>query len=116
MENTEIILSKDALKKFNELSKKSITSKNDFTIVKAIHKKANLILQNKNYGNPIAKKLIPKYYKEKYNVRNLFRVELPFYWRMLYSLTSENEITIIALVVDITNHDDYNKKFGYKKK
>ena len=38
-------------------------------------------------------------------------------WRMLYTLTNgETEIEIIAFVLDIMDHDKYNKKFGYKKK
>ncbi|MFZ2455999.1 MAG: hypothetical protein WAX07_05945 [Candidatus Altiarchaeia archaeon] len=48
---------------------------------------------------------------------NLFRIELPNYWRMLYTLTSgESQIEIIAFVLDIMNHRNYDKKFGYKKK
>jgi len=54
---------------------------------------------------------------EKYGVKNLFRVELPHYWRMLYTLTNgESEIEIIAFVLDIIDHKEYNKKFRYKKR
>jgi len=56
-------------------------------------------------------------YVEKYGITNLFRVELPNFWRMLYTLTnSESEIEIIAFVLDIIDHKKYNKKFGYKNK
>jgi hypothetical protein len=52
----------------------------------------------------------------KYDVKNLFHVELPNYWRMLYTLTDdETKIEIIAFVLDIINHSTYNKKFGYKR-
>ena len=35
---------------------------------------------------------------------------------MLYTLTEgETEIEIIAFVLDVIDHDKYNKKFGYKK-
>ncbi|MCJ7696961.1 MAG: hypothetical protein MUO73_01340 [Thermoplasmata archaeon] len=72
---------------------------------------------NYHYGDPIAKDLIPQEYKEKYDVKNLFRVELPNYWRMLYTLTDdETKIEIIAFVLDFVDHPTYNKKFGYKKK
>jgi len=34
---------------------------------------------------------------------------------MLYSLTDgESEVEIIAFVLDIIDHEKYNKKFGYK--
>jgi len=50
-------------------------------------------------------------------VANLFRVELPKFWRMLYTLTNGNsEIEIIAFILDVIDHKEYGKKFGYKKK
>ena len=84
-------------------------------ILKAINQKIELIKQNIHYGNPIAKNLIPEEYKNKYKITNLFRVELPTFWRMLYTLTNNEEIEIIAFVLDIIDHDNYNKKFGYEK-
>ena len=69
---------------------------------------------NHHYGDPISKRLIPRVYKIKYGVTNLFRVELPNYWRMLYTLTEgDTKIEIIAFVLDIIDHKKYNKKFGY---
>ena len=82
-----------------------------------MNKKIELIKINFHYGEPIAKKLIPDEYKEKYGITNLFRVELPNFWRMLYTLTNEeDEIEIIAFVLDVIDHKIYNKIFGYKKK
>ena len=61
------------------------------------------------------KKLIPKEYVLKYGVTNLFRIELSGFWRMLYTLTNdETEVVIVAFVLDIINHKEYDKKFGYK--
>lgn len=52
----------------------------------------------------------------KYGVTNLFRIELSNFWRMLYTLTNdEMEIEIIAFVLDIIDHKEYDKKFGYRK-
>ncbi|MDG6218827.1 MAG: hypothetical protein QCI00_05255 [Candidatus Thermoplasmatota archaeon] len=59
--------------------------------------------------------LIPQEYKDKYGITNLFRVELPDYWRRLYTLTDgESKIEIIAFVLDIIDHELYDKKFSYK--
>ena len=86
-------------------------------IFNAVNKKIELIKLNIHYGNPIAKKLIPEEYKIKYGIANLFRIELPQFWRMLYTLTNgETEIEIIAFVLDVIDHKTYNKKFGYKGK
>ncbi len=49
-------------------------------------------------------------------VTNLFRVELPNFWRMLYTLTAEGDVEIIAFILDIIDHKTYDKKFGYRKK
>lgn len=76
-----------------------------------------LIKANPHYGNPIAKKLIPQEYKDKYGVSNLFRIELPNFWRMFYTLTDgETNIEIIAFVLDLVDHPTYDKKFAYKSK
>jgi len=77
------------------------------------NKKIELIKLNIHFGNPVAKNLIPKEYKIKYGVTNLFRIELPQFWRMLYTLTN-GDIEIIAFVLDVIDHKTYDKKFGYK--
>ena len=117
MKEVRVILSPDAEEVYYYLNEASKTSKISKSIFTAIKKKSDLIKTNLHYGDPIAKKLIPKEYIQKYNIKNLFRVELPDYWRMLYTLREEEgEIEIIAFVLDIIRHKDYDKKFGYKKK
>jgi len=117
MKRVRVILSPDAEEVYNHLNKEAPTSKTENTILKAINKKVELIKANPHYGDPISKKLIPQEYKDKYEITNLFRVELPDYWRMLYTLTDgESKIQIIAFVLDIIDHQLYDKKFGYKSK
>ena len=117
MKTIKVVLSSEAEEAYKELNKKAEKSKEEKAILNSINKKTELIKENVHYGNPIAKKLIPKEYKEKYGITNLFRVELSHYWRMLYSLVDgETKIEIIAFVLDIVDHPNYNKKFGYKKK
>jgi hypothetical protein len=45
--------------------------------LKAVNQKAVFLKQNPHYGNPIAKRLIPKKLIKKYQLNNLFRIELP---------------------------------------
>ena len=59
----------------------------------------------------IQKNVIPK----EYNVQNLWRVELTNFWRMLYTIRGD-QIEIICFIIDIVDHDKYNKKFGYRKR
>lgn len=111
--NVEIIFSEEARNVFDTLLKTE--SKEARMLVKSIEQKLSLIKINPLYGNPIAKNLIPWQYKER-EIDNLFKVELPAFWRMLYALQNdEQQIKIIGFIVGILNHDDYNKKFGYRK-
>jgi len=117
MKQIRIILSKEAKEVYEFLNKEAPNSKQERMILKAVNQKIELIKQNPHFGNPLSKKLIPEEYTKKYGIKNLFRVELPNFWRMLYTLTEgETKIEVIAFVLDIINHQTYNKKFKYKKR
>ena len=116
MKEVRVILSKDAKKVFKYLNDKSKESKIEKSILNAIKQKVEFIKSNFQYGDPISKKLIPKEFIKKYGVNNLFRVELPNFWRMIYSVEKGNSrIEIIAFVLEICDHKKYNKMFKYKK-
>ena len=116
MKDVKIILSLEAKQVYDYLNRMAPASKKEHMILKAVRYKFELIKNNFQYGDPIAKNLIPKEYKEKYRVTNLFRVELPDFWRMIYTVhEGSSDIEIVAFVLDIMNHPDYNKKFGYRK-
>ena len=116
MKEVRIILSPEAEEVYKKLNSEAETSKQSRMILNAINHKKDLIKVNIHYGNPIAKNLIPEEYKQKYSATNLFRVELPAFWRMLYTLTNNEQIEIIAFVLDIIDHSIYDDKFGYKGK
>ena len=107
----------ESFRKLNEIVGRQINSgresSEEIQLLKSIKQKAEFIKNNPFYGDPIAKNLIPKEYKIKYKTSNLFRAELSQFWRMLYTLKGD-EINIIAFVLDIISHPEYNKKFGYK--
>ncbi len=113
MEKVRVVFYPEAEKIYQELL--GSNSKSAKMLSKAITQKIDFIKNNKHYGHPIAKILIPTEYVEKYKVNHLFRVELPLFWRMLYFLSKDgSEIEIIAFVLDIVDHKKYNKKFKYK--
>ncbi len=112
----------DAEEAFNDLNKivgeqrsQGITSSKDITLLNAINRIFDIIVNNPFYGENAKKGLIPKEYMQKYDASNLFIVDLPDYWRMIYTLESD-EIEIIAFVLDIIDHDQYNKKFKFRKR
>ncbi|MBI2657745.1 hypothetical protein HYX08_03565 [Candidatus Woesearchaeota archaeon] len=112
----------DAEKAFNDLNKivgeqrnQGITSSKDITLLNSINRLFDVIVNNPFYGENAKKDLIPKEYRQKYDVGNLFIADLPDYWRMIYTLESD-EIEIITFVLDIIDHDEYNKKFKFRKR
>lgn len=114
MKDVRVILSPEAEEVYKKLNQEAEKLKQSRMILKAVNTKIELIKSNIHYGEPIAKNLIPEEYRQKYGITNLFGVELPAFWRMLYTLTNNEKIEIIAFVLDIIDHQSYNKKFGYK--
>jgi len=116
MKTVNVVLSPEAEEVYKHLNEQVLNSKVERTIFNAINDKIKLIKSNYHYGDPIKKKLIPKEYILKYNITNLFRVELPNFWRMLYTLTEgETKVEIVAFVLDLIDHKKYDKKFKYRK-
>src|SRR3989344_7303110 len=116
MKEVRVILSPKAEEVYRNLNQEAESSKQSRMILKAINQKKDLIKANIHYGDPIAKDLIPDEYKKKYGATNLFRVELPAFWRMLYTLTNNEEVEIIAFVLDIIDHPTYDNKFRYNSR
>jgi hypothetical protein len=117
MKKYKLKFSADAKQVYDFLSEEAKKSKLERMLLDAINTKIEFIKADIRYGDPIAKKLIPKEYKKKYGLSNLFRVELPVFWRMLYTNIIENdEVEVVAFVIEILHHQEYNKRFGYKKK
>jgi len=116
-----IVLLGEAEKEFKRLNeivgnqlKSGRENSQEIQLLKSIRQKFDFIKNNPFYGDPIAKKLIPEEYKIKYRAVNLFRTELSQFWRMIYILKGD-EIEIVAFILDILPHPDYDKKFGYRK-
>ena len=112
----------DAEQAFQELNRvvgeqhnKGITSSKDITLLDAINRVFDILTSNPFYGENAKKYLSPKEYRQKYDADNLFIADLPDYWRMIYTLESD-ELEIIAFILDIIDHGEYNKKFKFRKR
>lgn len=70
------------------------------------------IEENAFCGIQIPKKLIPKVYLKNYNIRNLWKYNLPNAWRLLYSIESSG-VMVISIVIEWMSHKEYEKKFKY---
>ncbi len=108
---------KEELKELNKVvgeeKSKNILSSNNQTLLKSIDQKIELLKDNPEYGVHIPKDRIPKEYIIKYDVNNLWKVNLSGAWRMIYTIKG-TEVEILALILDILDHKDYEKKFGYR--
>ena len=63
-------------------------------------------------GIKIPQRLIPKKWKKKYLINNLYKYNFPHAWRLFYSLAG-NKVEIIAIVLGCFNHKEYERLFKY---
>jgi len=120
--SVKVLFSEEANKQYEELNrivgeeiKKGVTNSFHQQLLKSINQKKELLKINPQAGIHIPKSLIPKLYKDKYDVNNLWKIDLSGYWRMIYTLRT-TEIEITNFVLDFLDHETYDKVFGYKKK
>ena len=121
-ENKEIkvILSDEADQVFQELNKivgeekmKGIEGSFHQTLLRSIERVIDLLKKNPFAGDQVPRRQHPKIYARKYEAENVWRIELANRWRLVYTITG-NKIEVINFVMDIFDHKDYDKVFGYK--
>ena len=91
---------------FNELDE------ND-PIKKSLKKAILEIKENAYAGRNVRKKLVPKVLIKKYSIPNLWIYNLPSAWRLLYSITTKDEVEIVAVLLDWMSHKDYERLFKF---
>ncbi|MBR9701984.1 type II toxin-antitoxin system YoeB family toxin [Candidatus Pacearchaeota archaeon] len=72
------------------------------------------IEENVFCGIQIPKKLIPKDYVRKFNVKNVWKYNLPGAWRLLYSIEGKN-LVVLSIVLEWMDHKTYERLFKYNK-
>jgi len=80
-------------------------------LLRSIHGKLALLKQNPLAGTKIPRQQIPKTMR----CDNLWKMDLAGYWRMLYTLSTQ-EIEIVSIVLEISDHQSYDKRFGYRRR
>ena len=113
-------LSEEADEVYTELNKlageeriKGIEGSFHQTLLRSINRIKELLKENPFAGEQIKKTQIPKKYILNYDIDNSWRIELANRWRLIYTITG-NQVEIITFIMDIFNHRDYDKIFGYK--
>lgn len=117
----KVLITGDAKEEFEKLNEtvgeeisKGVTGSDHQTLFNSIKQKIELLRDNPQYGNHLEKRKIPKEYISKYDVNNLWKVNLAGAWRRVYTI-SGSEIEIISLILDILDHKNYEKKAPIRK-
>lgn len=101
-----VFISDELERDYNEL-------KDEDPIKKGIIRAIKDLKENAFCGIQISKKLFPKEYVQKYGINNLWKYDLPNGWRLLYTVTAENEVELISAILEWFNHKDYEKRMKY---
>jgi len=102
---TEIRLAKDLLAYYDKLTSGSPEKR-------WLEEMRAMLLENMFAGERIPKEKIPAYYTVRLGVRNLYHYTHPNAYRSTYTIVNDGNGTY-CLIIDILNHHDYNKRFGY---
>jgi hypothetical protein len=95
----------DFMPVYSELSKNS-------SMYKKIRDVIDDLKNDKVIGIRLKQKQIPRYYVKKHDVNAVYKVDPPNYFRLIYGvLVIHGEKK--ALLMELFDHDKYNKRFGY---
>lgn len=64
-------------------------------------------------GEQVPKSQIPRKYKRKFGVNNLYRYRLSEGYRCIYTLENFPKIGVCPFILDLVDHDEYDEIFGY---
>jgi len=77
-----------------------------------VDKALDVLKENMFAGQLIEKKKFPKTYIQKYGITNLYKYNLDKSHRLTYTLVAD--VSGVAVVVlEILDHKEYEKRFGY---
>ncbi len=114
-----VVLSAEAQKQYDELKeevekekREGVKSSFNQQLLKSLENKIEYLKMNPVAGDN-AQKPLPKELITKYDINNLWIIDLVNYWRMLYTL-KPYEVEIVAFILCWMDHGKYNKLFGRK--
>jgi Txe/YoeB family toxin of Txe-Axe toxin-antitoxin module len=84
----------------------------DSTLQEKINHAIDSLKNDPGYGIRIPHDRIPDFYKKKYGIDNLRKVNLPDGWRLLYTVKAD-KTGIISVIIEWLSHTEYERRFGY---
>jgi len=97
----------------DELEENFNALREDDFLKKAIKRAIQDLKQNVFSGIQVPKRLIPKEYVRKYKINNLWKYDLPKGWRLMYTITADNEVELISAILEWFDHKEYERRFKY---
>ncbi len=91
---------------FNRLDKKDALYRKVCEVIDEL-KNDNIV------GVRIKRDQIPRYYVKKHDINAAYKVDLPGYWRLIFGIITIHD-EMKALLMELFDHAQYNKRFGYK--
>jgi Txe/YoeB family toxin of Txe-Axe toxin-antitoxin module len=85
----------------------------DDFLKKSIKQAIQNLRENAFYGIHVPKRLIPKEYIQKWGIKNLWKYDLPKGWRLMYTITADNEVDLISALLEWCDHKEYERRFKY---
>lgn len=52
------------------------------------------------------------FYYKKYNVKNLWKLDVSKNWRLIYTVVG-TEVKVLSIILELLDHKDYDRRFGY---
>jgi hypothetical protein len=122
LRQVRVLFEPEAEKAYKELARvvaeeksKGIANSDNQRLLKSIDNKVERLKLDPTAGDQLPARLFPKEYVEKYEINNLWKIDLVDFWRMLYTLRGDR-VEVVCLVLGYMPHPKYDKKFGYRKK
>ena len=116
-----IIFSPEAEQEYQKLveiikteKQKGMGNSDNQKLLKSIDEKIERLKYLPDSGIQIPKKHFPKKYLSVYEINNLWKFNLFNYWRLIYTLRGDT-LEVICFVLDLVDHPQYNKIFGYRR-
>ena len=110
-------------RRVSDETKKGINASFHRILLNSIDGKIAMLKKNYDYGIHIPKRNVAQKYTTQYEVTNLWKVNLAEGWRMIYTIRQPQrgglEVEILSIwldVLDIINHEEYDKIFKYRKR
>lgn len=117
-----VIFSEEAEQEYQKLvdivkdeHKTGIWKSENTRLLKSIDEKIERLKYAPDSGTQIPRRQFPTKYLAEYEINNLWKINLFNYWRLVYTLRGD-KIEVLCIVLDLIDHPDYDKIFGYKKR